>query len=98
MIKKTAAAIMTGPMASPSSPSVKFTAFEAPTITKTPKARKNQLKSINKLLKKGTAREVANSGLIRLIIQRVEAVAIRACKSSFNFPGNPLLLRRETFM
>ena len=89
---------MTGPMASPSNPSERLTEFDAPTITKTAKATKNQLKSISKLLKKGTARDVAKSGLVRLIIQSVATMAIKTCKSNFNFPGSPLLFRRDTLM
>ena len=42
MRPKQAAAIMTGTMASPSSPSVRFTALPAPTITKQANGTKNQ--------------------------------------------------------
>ena len=40
-------------MARPSNPSVKLTALEEPTITKIEKGIKNQLKLINRFLKKG---------------------------------------------
>ena len=44
MNAKQAATRITGTVANPSKPSVKFTAFEAPTITKTEKGIKNQQK------------------------------------------------------
>ena len=53
MKAKQAATKITGTVASPSSPSVKFTAFEAPTITKTENGIKNQPRFINRSLKKG---------------------------------------------
>ena len=50
---KQAATKITGTVARPSNPSVKFTALEAPTITKTENGIKNQPRLINKSLKKG---------------------------------------------
>ena len=44
MKAKQNATSITGTVASPSNPSVKFTALEAPTITKTEKGIKNQPK------------------------------------------------------
>ena len=44
---------ITGTVAKPSNPSVKFTAFEEPTITKIEKGIKNQPKLITKFLKNG---------------------------------------------
>ena len=44
---------MTGTVAKPSSPSVKFTALEEPTIINIPKGIKNHPKLITKFLKKG---------------------------------------------
>src|SRR5271167_2700458 len=59
---KQAAAIIEGTMASPSSPSVRLTAFEAPMITKTPNGTKNQPSSISTFLKKGKASALASPG------------------------------------
>ena len=53
MNAKQAATKMTGTVASPSRPSVRFTALDAPTITKTENGIKNQLRFTNKSLKNG---------------------------------------------
>src|SRR5438045_3086930 len=60
MKAKQPAAIIEGTMASPSSPSVRLTAFEVPVITRTPNGTKNQPNSISTFLKKGTARACAS--------------------------------------
>ena len=57
---KLAAAIMTGTMARPSRPSVRFTALPAPTMTKAPKITKNQPKFSTMSLKNGITSEVEN--------------------------------------
>ena len=44
---------MTGTVAKPSSPSVKFTAFDAPMITNNPNGIKNKPRCKIKFLKKG---------------------------------------------
>ena len=59
---KLAAAIITGTMASPSRPSVRFTALPAPTMMKAPKMMKNQPRSMTSSLKNGNVSEVANGG------------------------------------
>ena len=48
-----AAAIITGTMARPSSPSVKFTALAAPAITKPPTTMKNRPNGISSRLEEG---------------------------------------------
>ena len=53
MNAKQAATSITGTVAKPSKPSVKFTAFDDPTITKTPNGIKNQPRLIIKFLKNG---------------------------------------------
>ena len=53
MKAKQAATKITGTVASPSKPSVKFTALDDPTITNIEKGIKNQPRLINKFLKKG---------------------------------------------
>jgi len=47
--------MMTGPIASPSSPSVRFTAFEAPTMTSIANGIQSQPSSTSQPLKKGIA-------------------------------------------
>ncbi len=59
---KLAAAIITGTMARPSRPSVRFTALPAPTMMKVVKMRKNQPKSMMKSFRNGTARAVDTFG------------------------------------
>ena len=53
MRPKAIAATMTGPMASPSSPSVRFTAFEAPTTTRATKSTYERPRSGTHSLTKG---------------------------------------------
>ena len=57
---KLAAAIITGTIASPSRPSVRFTALPAPTMMKAPNSTKNQPRLITSSLKNGNTSEVAN--------------------------------------
>ena len=60
MKPKLSAAMITGTMASPSRPSVRFTALPAPTMMKAPNTRKNQPSGSTSSLKKGNVSEVAN--------------------------------------
>ena len=53
MIAKAPPAITMGPMARPSSPSVRLTAFDAPTITSTAKGTQSAPRVISQPLKKG---------------------------------------------
>ncbi len=62
MRAKQLAAIIEGTMASPSSPSVRLTALEAPVMTKIASAMNNQPKSISTFLRNGTARAVLMVG------------------------------------
>ena len=52
--------MITGTVASPSRPSVRFTAFPAPTMMKLPNTIKNQPSGMTSSLKKGKVSEVAN--------------------------------------
>ena len=76
MIPKLAIAIMTGTIANPSNPSVKFTAFEAPIITKAANGIKNQPKSNKRFLKNGIAKLVANGSCPILEIHQATAQPI----------------------
>ena len=55
--------MVTGPMARPSRPSVRFTALAVPTMIKTAKGMKNRPRSGCTFLKKGTVRVVSKAGL-----------------------------------
>ena len=55
MMPKAPPAITMGPMASPSSPSVRFTAFEAPTTTSAANGNHHQPRFTSQPLKKGIA-------------------------------------------
>ena len=61
MMPNEAAEIITGTVASPSSPSVRFTALPAPTMTKPPNSTKKMPRSSTKPLTKGNAIEVPSS-------------------------------------
>ena len=54
--------MITGPMARPSKPSVRLTALDVPTITKTPKMIYTQPRSGEIFLKKGIVTRVLKSG------------------------------------
>ena len=58
MSAKAPPAITMGPMASPSSPSVRFTAFDAPTITSSAKGTQSTPSVSSQPLKKGMASPV----------------------------------------
>ena len=60
MRAKQPAAIITGTIARPSSPSVRLTALPAPTITSAANGTKNQPRSIRTSLKNGKASDVAS--------------------------------------
>ena len=60
MTAKAAAAIIAGPIASPSSPSVRLTAFDAPVITSTPNGTKNQPRFSSTSFRNGTASVLAS--------------------------------------
>ena len=93
-------AIITGTMANPSSPSVRFTALEAPTITKHPKGRKKTPRLIVKSFKNGMARPVSNPSLPEGKIPVRNQHAIKAIANSriiFIFPLNPFGLCLDTF-
>ena len=53
MTAKAPPAVTMGPMARPSSPSVRFTAFDAPTITSSAKGTQSQPSVSSQPLKKG---------------------------------------------
>jgi hypothetical protein len=64
MTPKAPAAIITGTIASPSSPSVRLTAFPAPTMTKAPNRTKKSPRSSRKSLKKGKASDEPKVALL----------------------------------
>ena len=54
--------MITGMIASPSSPSVRFTAFDAPTMTSTANGTKNQPRLSSTSFRNGTASRSRSSG------------------------------------
>ena len=63
MVPKAAAATMIGTIASPSRPSVRFTALPAPTMTNAPTGMKNQPRLTSQSLKNGNVSDDENSGV-----------------------------------
>ena len=85
-------------MASPSSPSVRFTAFDAPTMTRMANTANIQPRSMSVLLKNGTASVVSSSpGRLRMI-QNAATAEMATCIISFSLPGRPWLSCSLTFM
>ena len=80
---------MTGTVAKPSKPSVRFTALEDPTITKTAKGIKNQLKFITKFLKNGKYRLVRSLLSEYLDKNKIPIVAKIIWINIFNFEDMP---------
>ena len=58
MTPKAKPAVITGTVASPSSPSVRFTAFDVPTITRSAKTIQNHPRRTSQPFRKGIARSV----------------------------------------
>ena len=80
---------MTGTIASPSSPSVKFTEFEEPTTTKIENGMKKYPKFIKVSLRKGTANPFKISGGEISIIDIIAGIVINICKDNLIFPFKP---------
>ena len=97
MKPKQPAAIITGTMASPSSPSVRFTELEAPTITKIAKGMKSTPSGISSSLRNGTASPVDSGSFV--MVTRIQAAMpeIAISQTSFNLPGRPFGLRFDSF-
>src|ERR1700730_7318575 len=89
MSAKLPAAIIEGTMASPSSPSVRFTEFEQPTMTKTEIARKNQPNGISTFLKNGTASVVDSGSRVRRMMTVPAITATKASATSLLRPDRP---------
>ena len=87
---KLAAAIITGTMARPSRPSVRFTALPAPTMMKAPKITKNQPRLSTRSLKNGNTSEVANGGRPSCTSTTQATAAITASMPMRVRPGNSL--------
>ena len=92
-----AAAVITGPMAKPSRPSVRFTALEVPTTTNTAKGTYQMPKSGCTFLKKGTATVLLKSGCSSSTTVAAPATAICG-RSLLHMPSPRLLLRRTLRM
>ena len=88
-----APAMMTGPIASPSSPSVRFTAFEAPTMTRIANGIQNQPRFTSQPLKNGIARtgSQALGGCQKISCSTAKATT--SCAMNFTRVGSPLRVR-----
>ena len=98
---KLAAAIITGTMARPSSPSVRFTALPAPTMMNMAKTTKNQPRLITSSLKNGNTSDVAKVGMAGTcasLTRMTQATpAMTASTSSRARPEKPLCACLVTF-
>ena len=83
------AAIMTGTIANPSSPSVKFTEFEEPTTTKIENGIKKYPKLMKVSFRNGIANPLKISGGEVSIIDIIAGIVINICKDNFIFPFRP---------
>ena len=88
---------MVGTIASPSSPSVRFTAFELPIITSAANTGKNRPSGISTSLNTGMASSLASGSRVSEVIQTPAIRPITACTSSLTRPGTPLWLCRDSF-
>ena len=89
MNAKHPATSMTGTVASPSSPSVRLTAFEEPTIMNTENGIKNQPKFMIKSLKNGKYKFVNSIFWDTCDNPNIPTVAIKICEISFNLNEMP---------
>ena len=89
MKAKQAATKITGTVASPSNPSVKFTELEAPATTKIENGINKKPKLIKKSLKNGTAIPFCNSCGEYWITDIIAGKAINICNEIFSFPFKP---------
>ena len=97
MRTKQPAAIITGPMASPSSPSVRLTAFDDPTITSMAKGRNPQPKSISMFFMNGMARLVDKGAPATSMIHRAVVAATRISEMILTLADRPWWLWRTSF-
>ncbi len=98
MIAKLPAASIAGTIASPSSPSVKFTALDEPIITRTLSAMKKLPKGISRFLKNGTARVLANGSRVRCMTRIAAVVATMISAASLVRAERPLDERLVSFL
>ena len=83
MNAKHAATKITGTVAKPSSPSVRLTAFEEPTITKAAKGIKNQPKLIIRFLKKGKYKLFKSAFSEKWLKNKIPIAAIKIWEKIF---------------
>ena len=98
MTPKEDAAIITGTIASPSSPSVRFTALPAPTITKAAKGTKKIERLRMKSLTKGKVSDEENGACPFCMIVHEARPAMRNSRPSLILPDMPRWLCFVTFM
>ena len=96
MTPKLAAAMITGTIARPSSPSVRLTALPAPTITSAASGTNSQPSWISTSLRKGSARALDNWGEPISMKSSAAAAAMANSMSSRTRPEKPSDWRRVT--
>src|SRR3569832_27485 len=94
--------MMTGPMASPSRPSVRLTAFDSASSTKIPNPMYSPSGSdtgnFSKFSSGGARRNRTSAGSALLVNSHTTATPpMMNCPSSFSRPGRPFLFLREIF-
>ena len=97
MRPKVAAAIITGTIARPSRPSVRFTALPAPAITNTPTRTKNIPRSSTTFLKNGSVSTRLISGGPRYMTKPVAMAAMSSSSPRRMRLEKPDEVRRVTF-
>ena len=89
MTPKDAAAIMIGTIASPSRPSVRFTALPAPTMTKQENGTKNQPRLMMNSLAKGKVSDDENGAWPLCMITQAAMPAMTNSSASRALPEKP---------
>ncbi len=97
MSAKHPAAIIAGTIASPSNPSVRLTAFDAPVMTMIANGTKPQPRLISTFLKNGTASEVPSVPRVRNTMAMAPTPEMTISASSFVRPDMPREDRRVSF-
>ena len=97
MSPKVAAAIITGTMARPSSPSVRLTALPAPAITRTPSSTNTPPSGSTTFLKNGTVSDEEKPALPTRITAQAAMPATAISASRRSLPETPPTVLLVTF-
>ena len=88
--------MIVGTIASPSNPSVRFTAFELPSITSIANTGKNQPSGISTSLNTGTVNPVDNGSRVSRVIHTAAPKPNTTWHTSLPRADTPLGLRRDS--